>query len=528
MREKISKIYRKFARRTLAAVLCLVAVFCAFPLQSFAATGLGYKWTRVKSAADLKNYFIAGKTDHDPKKYLVQDDYVKNNMSQMTADTNEDHWFKVLIVYDDKYFYSGSSTCSDGECLSATRILPSYGMDVTKDSFETSRGYMAPYMRYAGKDNDNSQAGDRMQKYVFRAANSDDSMSGNVIAFNASWYGIKYAAAVYGEFRITDAEKLSSSTASAACSSTLHPDAVFNWVGDKVNMFYNLKGAVDRDWTHNDNQISVTKYPSNSAKLFKIFIGAPTPVSQTFKDLVVAAGLTTTYTSNIFVQGVKVTVPKNATLVLEGLTQNNGLIYVDGGTLIIRGNVDNDLSYQDKGNADGASDSDIEYGSIVVDNGGLLYIENNGTLLERSNGSVLKLLNGSSCVIDGSCVVRRKIVVDNSSLSVRAGAALLLGVVPGKLTATECFGRSYVLGTGKEEYLSTLVSKGQHILDMGTPNAKVVDDGKLFIHQYGSFVSDGLFFCALEDPVIWGDNAYYDYMQSKNINAKIKDMVRKW
>lgn len=516
MREKISKIYRKFARRTLAAVLCLVAVFCAFPLQSFAATGLGYKWTRVKSAADLKNYFIAGKTDHDPKKYLVQDDYVKNNMSQMTADTNEDHWFKVLIVYDDKYFYSGSSTCSDGECLSATRILPSYGMDVTKDSFETSRGYMAPYIRYAGKDKDNSQGGDQMQKYVFRVSNSDDSMGNNVIAFNASWYGIKYAAAVYGEFRITDAWGLSSSTHGAACSSTLHPDAVFNWVDGRVNMFYNLKGAVDRDWTYenHDNKISMTKYPSNDKSLFKIFIGAPKPVSQTIEDLSIAAGLTTTYTSNIFVSGVKVTVPKNATLVLEGLTQNNGLIYVDGGTLIIRGNVDNDLSYQDQGNADGASDSDIAYGSIVVDNGGLLYIENDGTLLERSNGSVLKLLNGSSCVIDGSCVVMKKIVVDNSSLSVRAGASLLLGVVPGKLTATESFGRSYILGDGKEEYLSTLVSTGQ---------------GATFaIKGYGSFVSDGLFFYAVDNGIAWDQNAYYDYMQSSNIDAKIKDMVRKW
>ena len=529
MREKISKIYRKYARRTLAAVLCLVAVFCAFPLQAFAATGLGYKWTRVKSAADLKNYYTPGKTDHDPKKYLVQDDYVKTNMKEMTGDTNADHWFKVLIVYDDKYFYSGSSTCNDGESLSATRILPSYGMDVTKDSFETSRGFMAPYMRYAGKDNDNSQAGDKMQKYVFRAANSDDSMSSDVIAFNASWYGIQFAAAVYGEFRITDAKELKSSKASAACSATLHPDAVFNWDGDQVNMFYNLKGAVDRDWTHKDNQISVTKYPSSSESRFKIFVGSPKPVSQTVKDLVVAAGLTTTYTSNIFVQGVKVTVPKNATLVLEGLTQNNGLIYVDGGTLIIRGNVDNDLAYQDKGNADSSKDSDIEYGSIVVDNGGLLYIENNGTLLERSNGSVLKLLNGSSCVIDGSCVVKKKIVIDNSSLSVRAGAALLLGVVPGKLTATECFGRSYILGDGKEEYLSTLVSQSQHWENLGTQNAKQVNDGVLIMKNYASFVSDGLYFHAPTDLDVWDVNTvYYDYSQSGNINAKIKDMVRKW
>ncbi len=511
-------------------VLCLVALFCAFPLQSFAATGLGYTWTRVKSADDMKKYFIPGKTDHDPNKPLVADAFVSNSMSSMTGDSNADHWFKVLIVYDDKYFYSGSNTCSGGESLSATRILPSYHMDVTKDSFETSKGYMAPYIRYAGKDKDNSQAGDQMQKYVFRVSNSDDSMGSNVIAFNASWYGIKYAASVYGEFRITDAWGLSSSTHGAACSSTLHPDAVFKWVDGRVNMFYNLKGAVDRDWTYedHDNEISITKYPGNSECLFKIFIGAPKPVSQTIEDLVVAAGLTTTYTSNIFVSGVKVTVPKNATMVLEGLTQNNGLIYVDGGTLIIRGNVDNDLSYQENGNADGDQDSDIAYGSIVVDNGGLLYIENNGTLLERSSGSVLKLLNGSSCVIDGSCVVRKKIVVDNSSLSVRAGAALLLGVVPGKLTATETFGRAYILGNGKEEYLSTLVSKSQHVEGLGTVIPRLVDDGKLLIEGYGSFVSDGLFFCGADDPVLWNDNAYYDYMQSKNIDAKIKDMVRKW
>ena len=531
MREKISKIYRRYARRTLAAVLCLVAVFCAFPLQAFAATGLGYRWTRVKSAADMTKYYTDGKTDRDPKKYLVLDDYVKDNMSQMTSDSNQDHWFKVLIVYDDKYFYSGTSTCSDGECLSATRILPSYQMDVTKDSFETSRGYMAPYIRYAGTDKDNSQAGGQMQKYVLRAANSDDSMSSDVIAFNASWYGIKYAAAVYGEFRITNASSLSSSTHGAACSSTLHPDAVFNWVGDRVNLFYNLKGAVDRDWTYekHDNKISMTKYPSNSECLFKIFIGSPKPVSQTLENLVISAGLTTTYTSNIFVQGVKVTVPKNATLVLEGLTQNNALIYVDGGTLIIRGNVDNDLAYQDKGNADSSKDSDIEYGSIVVDNGGLLYIENNGTLLERSNGSVLKLLNGSSCVIDGSCVVKKKIVVDNSSLSVRAGAALLLGVVPGKLTATECFGRSYILGTGKEEYLSTLVSQSQHWENLGTENAKQVNDGAFIMKNYASFVSDGLYFQGPNELNVWDtQTVYYDCLQATNINAKIKDMVRKW
>lgn len=506
------------ARRVLCIALCLAAVLCAFPFSAFADSsgGLGYQWTRMKSADDMRKFSAKGKTDRDPDRHLVSGNYVSGSMSSMTGDSNADHWFKVLIVFNDKYFISGSDTCNDGEGLSATRILPSYHMDTTKDTFETTSGYFAPYIRYAGTDKDNSQNGQACDKYVFRVANSEDNIGSKVIAFCANWYGIQYAAAVYGQFWHADATKLDTIEYKMSCSATLHPDATFSWKDGKVNMFYNIKGAVDRDWTDSDgdNKITVTKYPSDSQKYFKIFIGVPKPVSQIKEDTSIAAATTTTLRDTIITEGKEITVPKNATLIFEGSNQNNGRITVDGGTLIINGNLECDIGQNSKGSL-----TETKHGSIYVKNGGLLYIQNEGILIQTSYGSVLDLSSGSTCVIDGSCVIGRKVSIDRSSLSVRAGASLIVGVAPKAMADKSCFGRTYIKDNKDKVYLSDLVdSKVQYSPTQIVP--------EFVIGTNGSFDCDGMFFFP---SIVSANSTYYaDYMQSTNINATIGSMVRKW
>ncbi|MDO5331555.1 MAG: hypothetical protein Q4E99_02640 [Bacillota bacterium] len=519
------KFFSKFGiikRRAFCGMLCLVMVFLVCTTSAFAGitnTYQGYKWTRIHNEAELRAYYEEAETDRQKRGRKLVDGTKDKDIG------SEDQWFKALIAYQTNgvmYFMSGSSMCSDGEKYSASKVLPSYSMPVgTEDEFITISGYYSPYIKYAGDDPDNSKA---PKFYVRFSQNDNEDLGDDVLIGNASWYGIKYHAAMYGEFHKTNNDNISTRTASAACSSTAETCFTMKWESDGTfRAFYNIHGVADRWWCYNDKnyKMEVAKSPSKDKSNFYLYLGVPYETPKIDEPISVLPGYTTTYDMAVVTESGSITIPKNATVVIQNKCTNNGEIIVDGGTLIIKGTLDTSTGVD--------TNTDYLAGSVRAQNGGCVYVEETGLLISRFSFSQLELKSKSTMVIAGSAVIGGSLSIEESLLTVREGAALICGLSPKEEVDATSFGRAY-LKANKVDYLSNyFFTPGAGYKNHKVPGKNQTADYStvtgLTLNSQGAISNSGLFYYNGSMVI---DNASCEGTRSTNKEATIESMMSSW
>ena len=514
MRIKFLGKFNNTAKRALSAVLCFAIVFGSFAMV-FADTAsiqyVGYKWTRVKSRDELEKIYYQKDQNSTRYSLVPKNGNVRSAYGGATNDDTQEHWFRVMLVYNDNCFVSGADMVDDGHAYSGKRMMPTYGIPMSNgkfsfpETFETRSGLGTPYIKYAGWDSEYSD-----DQFYIRFANSADTAIGSeVLCFNASWYGIQYAAAIKGWMRKTSASSPSSTRASWACSATVHPGVCFRWHGDQVELIYGLKGCVDRSWNASGTKIETAKYSHTN---FAVYIGEPTPAKLWPNDQLLDPGTTTTFNSNTLTSGGAITIPQNATLVVMGKGINDGKIIVDGGRLIIRGALDTSPSAKVATNPN--TGEQIIPGSIEVKNGGILLVEESGVLVTRFKGSGIKLKD-STAVFSGSVVLNGGFEADNSDVRVRAGAAFMIGFKANDMNDSIAFGRSFLFE-----------SSGTYLTSLGKG-----DDGDAWftLKNNSSFYCDGLAYdYTLGSHYSVDSTSYIDAAFTTNLNSSIGTSIRKW
>ena len=495
--EFLSK-FNNISRRALAIVLCLGMILGGTTLvRADGGIGLayhGYEWTRIKSAAELSNIRIHGLNDKNENQVTKKTD---GNYSS----NDENSWFRTMLVYKDEYFVSGTGTANDGEAIRAAKILSTYGVDPRKDKFETRTGLQTPYIKFVGTDKDNNNC----NQFYFRFPNSNDSGLGDkMLVLNCNWAGAVGAAAIYGQFWFTSVLQPRPYVRGWACNDTIIAETNLEFYSDGgVHLYYNVPGAVDRDWYVDSDTPSVIETAKYSEQSFKLYIGQPIPVKVASSSDEIAPGTTMNLTNTTISDFEEIVVPRNAALSISGVCYNNGKITVDGGTLIIEGVLDSD-----NGSTLDGTVNNIHAGDIELKNGGVLIVEDEGCIITR-HPSELKASGGSAIVISGCYVGQGAITIDKSTMRIRSGAALLHGFKPGDTTASSSFGRTYIR-EHKFDYLDKYGS-------LSGISAFSLTNGSSFICE-GLWYENGLT-SATEGSTIQGT-------MSTNYHAMISDMMK--
>ena len=519
MKKKFFSKFGKIKRRAFLGMLGFVLVFQACAANAFAGitqTYQGYKWVRIHNEAELRAYQEQAENDRAAKGRKLVDGTKDKTLG------NGDQWFKAIIAYKTNgvtYFMSGSSMCDDGEKFSASRVLPSYDMPIGADEFITRSGYFAPYIKYAGDDSDNGNA----PKFYVRFSKTDsEEPSDQVLIGNASWYGIEYAAAMYGQLHKTSMSNPSAvEHTKPACSATVESCFTMQWQSNGLfRAYYNIHGVADRWWEYNDKnyKLGIAKSPSKEKSEFYLYIGVPHETQKIDKEVTVLPGYTTTYDSTTVTQTGSIVIPKNATVVIQGKSYNNGEIHVDGGTLIIKGTLDTDLSLATPGPG-------IMPGSVRVKNGGCVYVEETGLMICRFGYSYFTLENGSTCTIAGSVVHAGHMTIDASSVMVREGAALIQGVAPKEEVDSSSFGRAFIK-KNKNNSLSNYVMWNAP-LSYYYLNKELYHFGVVEIKN-GGFLDNAGLYCIDAHSFSVSDDSYTTGQKSTNPYATIDSMMWCW
>lgn len=207
---------------------------------------------------------------------------------------------------------------------------------------------------------------------------------------------------------------------------------------------------------------------------------------------------------------VVVTVPKGATLVIDGVCYNNGTINVDGGSLIIRSVLDSSVG--ETGSA----------GSVTA-SGGLVLVEDTGVWLTRNEDSSFSFSDHSHIDIQGVAVFSSGLTLSDSEFFAGYGSVVCVGVIPNSTVSQTSYTKTWV-ANNKTEYLDALCSlssKTDHKISL-CANSSLQSCGIFFVNPLVSITET-----ALADNFI-NANPYTSIYKSSNISASIQSMMLQW
>jgi len=508
-----TKFFGKFGniiRRAFCGMLCLCLIFQGY---QFASADVGnsyrsYEWTRMSSFADMQAYIEKGKTDQDAERRITSG-------HDLVCD-NEDGWFKALIVYKTNgqyYFFSGSSQCNDNQSICASRVLETYGFKIGENKFTTDSGYYTPYIKFAGYDD----TYDYLPMFYLRpCGNRTEDLGSNLFVGNMSWYGVTYHACSASQIHLTTAVNPTGHDYGKACNWSINKAFTMHWSRGLFQASYSVPSSADRWWAYKDNyEVYTKKSPSSDESSFYLYIGREVPSQAISSKVVLQSGYTTTYNNITLQESGSITVPKNSYLVIDGdNNKNNGRIVVEGGTLIIKGVLDSKQA---------VSGSPSDLGSIELSDGATLIVEDTGLIVGRSATAHLYLTGGSVAVISGSCAIGGEIKIEDSSLFIREGGAMIHGgIISGTVSASTI--SKDKLYKSRFNYLDSVVSfNSADALNKSTTTA-----GKLYVTGQSTLQGYGMYFRAPNTGITIQESTAVDYKESNNGYAQIWNMMRNW
>lgn len=309
-------------------------------------------------------------------------------------------------------------------------------------------------------------------------------------------------------------------------------------------MYYNLSGVSDAYWfPHGGASVNADGgdwTENRTACGFKVFIGLPEEVPLIDRDFTVEAGEVEVWDgkSMSITHGTQVTIEEGATLVVRSLIYNNGVIVVDGGTLVVQGVVDSDAGYTTTMRCTGTPDEEACPGTIYVMNNGQLIVEDSGVLLTRyiseNGGSSIRLSGNSSAFISGFAALAHGISVeDHSTFRVAPGALVTVGVIPRDTVKQSNFNTkaseisthyldSLCYYPGSNDYIkknadgSAIQKKEDLKFDVSTG---------LYVHDNSSFINMGGLFMGENRGCSCDENSYVFSYISKNIYSSVGSML---
>ncbi len=518
--------------RLVCLVLSIVMILGANSLcfADTTSTTEGYEWTRIKTNDDLKNWLdgAALKGDKDYK-----------------TDTD---WVRCLIVpiekkgttgkyYIDGYRVDGNGNyylprVDDNEKFSCADWPVNCGASAPTTStttFTTRTGMNTPFIKYRGWDSDNS-----CYKFAMRMA-KDNQLTKSIWLQNLSWYGVAWHAAAYSEFRFCDVDNISGARARGACSVDTMTDISFyffhriqgeydyhtagqefdfderdDYLIGLLHPLYNIPGVNDRIFNHHGGRtISSEKeimWNDIYQAGFMLFLGKPVSVAMETSSEPLTVGETTVWDGKMVARSAQITVKQGSTLVIDGKCYNNGMIIVDGGTLIVKGVLDMDPI----GNE--SSSPGFPSGAVLVKNGGLLLVENTGCLLQRANNTGVSLESGSTMLVHGSAVFGAYLNIDECSrFESDYGSFVGIGFSP-NLSTEQTNYSPVLLSSIKSKYGTDVftLNNGTQWLKVGNGSAAYFMGG----------------FCAQNSVSIYRDAKSTLYgLHSKNLGATLSSML---
>lgn len=538
-----SKFYSKdlsqILRRALSTALCLFLVWDSFTFVDAANVSVddakiianqGYTWTWIKGPEQLYKYSWKSIIDYDTSKGAIKGYTVAANngqkgsaYSQSYYDNDETHWTRAMILYtsngSDWYMNAGSSMVDDGEIFSGKKVMTTYNIKPKEETFTTRKGYDTWFIKYAGEDSDNKEP-----MLYFRFSNQGNVLGSDMLVMNASWYGIKNHAAIYSELRKTSVSNPTSRKHNCfACSSSLIEAATLHFRSNgSLEIYYNVPGTFDKYWYHDDNPWEIETLEYDVAHEYDFYLYLGTPVKNSIVPTrEVLPQTTAVYIDAVIEAGTTIEVKKGAYMALGGKCINNGRIIVNGGTLVIFGIVDSDVS------GDVSVVDNVIPGSLEVKNGGVVIIEESATYLMRystaQQSAGLSVTGGSLLTCDGTLVVPGNVTINNSRVECRPGSAFLHNFVPNANTAGDAFARDAIWNI----HQNAVLSNASYLSNFG--GATWPSPWTLKVENNGSLYVYGLCYQSSNRSKYTVDaSSYADFVAHTNINSKIVDMVRQW
>ena len=396
-------------------------------------------------------------------------------------------WFRIMILYDsNRYFVSGQGCCNDGEHYLGQRVKATYGIDTNKDSFVTVSGLNTPYIKFHRTDADNT--GDY---HYFLRFSKDDKLSDSYWNMCADWYLMACAC----DFTLPDRNIKDYKE-----DDDYYPSPIFKWDGGQVRLFYNVPGVADRGWHDcGGGEIDASKKWEDTS--FSIYMGEKCTISVAQTSTEIEPGEPVCWNNYVIAEGVVITVPEGATLVVDGVCYNNGMIYLEGGTLIVRGVLDVDVNAVTTGS--------IVPGSMQILRGHLIVEDSGAFLIRKSDARFFTFM--SSIDVDGVMVLACSPYISTIS-TVRGGygSMIALGVAPVDTVSQGSYNAKW-LKDNNGNYLSSICT---------STNSSMTVCGN------SSVICDGIFFSSSNIEVC--DYSHVRAYRSYNINASIYSMMRHW
>ena len=511
-RQKLLKKSRSAAKFLLTMFVCFASVLAIMPIGVEAASYQGYEWTPIHSKEEFESYCHKAMTKSDGKintgaEYEPGTKLADGNLP------NDSDWFRIMLIYgsSNQRFVSGNSSCNSNKSFLGQVVNTTYGVKLDKKTFTTISGLNTPYIKYQGYDGDN-----KSNRYFIRFSDNDE-LGQNYWTMYCKWYGIKYHSACKCEF-----DRPGRSVNDWKDDANWWSYQTFRWSGDKVEIFYNIDNTADRGWEWwNDGEIRCTQ--DFDGDYFRICLGRKCVVPVVSTNTTIQPGTTSWNDATIVPDGV-VQIPAGATLVIDGTCYNNGIINIEGGSLIIRGVLDQSLDTSGNPMKD-ANGHTYNTGRISVNSGGVIIVEDTGTLLTRNPNTSYAFYNRSLLYVQGIATFARGITVFDSDIRVDSGAALCIGVIPGKTVAQSTYTKAWIAKNKDSYRLESLCSNGGESTMFLAMKSSIVSKG-IYYRNPSVKVSDGS--KDFKFNYYGNDRPFEDYYLASDIKGYLKNMQKEW
>lgn len=500
----LRKKAKNIARTALLLFLCAATSLAVLPTEASGASYQGYEWVKIKSRAEFEEFMDGALKSGRDNIGTKSDRNIKTGeeLTQGAKKAKASDWIRIMMIYDsNRYFISGNNSCNNNKSFLGQRIKSTYGIDVDKDKFTTISGLNTPYIKYEGYDGDNNCG-----RYYVRFADNDQ-LGAYYWTMYVSWAGVAHHAACKCNFR-----RPGQTVSNWKDDSNWWSYQTFQWSGDKVRVFYNIKGAADRGWEdQGGGEIECGK--SFDDTWFTVYLGYKVDVPVYQSSTHINPGKPVSWNGAMIDENVTVTIPEGATLVLDGICYNDGIISVDGGTLIIRGAVDTHIGKKDKA------------GSLKIYSGSMVIIEETGALIGR-NPEASYYMNGSHLEVQGIAVFPAGIWMYESDIRGGYGSAICLGVIPNESSSQSTYTKAWVAKNNTNS-LAALCSNNTDI--------EKAQENCLYMYGYSTIQSNGIVYMNPNLPFSARANTYdadfspyAHFYKSSNINASLKSMLKHW
>ena len=377
-----------------------------------------YKWTKVRSKQELAAILEKN------KEYRLM---LMNKGDYLYHTPNGVYWCRGT--------YGLMTLTKDGEGFNKVPVSDVAFIAKEADQFYSRGGFNTPYMVYTG-ENDNSDYGGGAPRCKLYLSDYDDSRLNSIIAGAAEdWLIVNdnyYVKDLEGNYWSNDDHDYRSATWTLVFPATnvKNISGYNNCYQTQIGLFSDYEGVNDDvNWVvsnsvepetiplvpgENEDSSNVNCY--SEIGLFDCYIGEKVTDKPIEGTMMINSGQTAAISGENYVKdGTVIRVKKGGTLFISGTLIMNGMLSVEGGTVVVQAGA---LLIS-------ADPTTYCFGNITVD-GGRLLVRKGARIISGATTQAFFLQNGASLVNAGTIAIRDKIQLTNNSCLINKQEGVLL------------------------------------------------------------------------------------------------------